>query len=103
VIRNLDTGFNRPFGGRESGLLWDLQEEYGPERFLAFWGSELGFEEAFQAAFGTTFPQWVMGWAEREVGVLEASPAVPLGATLLSLVVIGGFAAFALARGRRRD
>jgi hypothetical protein len=103
VIRNLDTGFNPPFAGRESELLWDLQEEYGPERFLTFWGSELGFEAAFQAAFGTPFPEWVMGWAQREVGVMEASPIVPLGATLLSLITIAGVAAFALVRGRRRD
>jgi hypothetical protein len=44
-----------------------------------------------------------MGWAQREVGVMEASPIVPLGATLLSLITIAGVAAFALVRGRRRD
>jgi len=102
AIQNLNFGAFQLFGGRESTLLWELQEEFGPGRFRAFWASELGVDDAFQAAFGTSFPEWVMGWAQREVGTLKASPVVPMGASLLSLLIIGGLAGAALFLGRRR-
>jgi hypothetical protein len=101
LIQTLEVSFYPLFGGRESDLLWDLQEEYGPERFQAFWESELGVDEAFQAAFGISFPDWTMSWAQGGVGVLGAGPAVPPGATLLAFLTIAGLVALALFRGRR--
>lgn len=103
VIQTLDVSFYPLFGGREFDLLWDLQKEYGPERFQAFWDSELAVNEAFHAAFGTAFPDWTMKWAQRGVRVVGAGPVVPQGATLLSFFTIAGFVALALFRGRPRS
>ena len=95
-------GWNMPFGGRESGLLWDLEAEFGPERFQAFWSSNLGVEEAFQLAFGSSFPDWVMKWAQDRFGVSKVGAVVPVQATFLSFLTIFVMAGVALILGRRR-
>ena len=102
ISRIPEYGYYLPFGGREFGLLWDLEEEFGPERFQAFWSSELEVEQAFRAAFDTGFPEWVMAWGQERFGVSRVGATPPLQATVLSLLTIGILAATAIFRGRPR-
>jgi hypothetical protein len=102
VARVYDYAFELPFDQREYKLLWDLERERGTEAFRDFWTSEFPVEEAFQRAFGVSLPEWVMGWAQEEVGVVPSTPVVPLGASAFSLVLVLGFAGLAVFSGRRR-
>jgi hypothetical protein len=102
ISRIPDYGFYLPFGGREFTLLRDLEEEFGPERFQAFWSSDQEVEAAFRAAFDTGFPEWVRAWGQERFGASIVGARVPFHATLLSLLTIGAFAGAALISGRRR-
>lgn len=95
-------GYFLPFGGREYGLLLDLEAEFGRQRFQAFWSSDLDVEEAFRQAFGGGFPEWVMGWGQARFGKSEVGANVPLEAALLSFLAIGVLSGAALLLGRRR-
>jgi hypothetical protein len=90
------------FGWFDFELFWDLEKEFGPERFQRFWSSEQGLEEAFQAAFGESIGAWTMRWARDKIGPMEASKPIPLQASLLSLLVIGLLGAMACGVQRRR-
>jgi hypothetical protein len=102
VTRIPEHGFQLPFEGREYGLLWDLEAEFGPERFQIFWGSELGMEEAFRSAFGVGAPEWVMAWGQKRLGRSKVGATVPAKAAALSFLTIGVLAGGALLLGRRR-
>ena len=102
VTRIPEHGFELPFEGGEYGLLWDLEEEFGPERFQIFWGSQLGMEEAFRSAFGVGAPEWVMAWGQKRLGRSKVGATVPLNAAALSLLTIGVLAGGALLLARRR-
>ncbi|MGW8267872.1 MAG: hypothetical protein ACWGSQ_16010 [Longimicrobiales bacterium] len=102
ISRIPEYGFYLPFAGRESALLWDLEEAFGEERFQEFWHSDLEVEAAFRAAFDIGFPEWVMEWGQERFGVSRVGATVPFHATLLSLLSIVALAAVALFTGRRR-
>jgi hypothetical protein len=102
VTRIPEHGFDLPFEGREYGLLWDLEAEFGPERFQIFWGSQLGMEEAFRSAFGVGAPEWVMAWGQKRLGRSKVGATVPLDAAALSILTIGVLAGGALLLARRR-
>jgi hypothetical protein len=102
ITRLPEYGFSLPFGGREFGLLRDLEEEFGQERFQAFWSSDLGVEEAFRSAFGVGAPEWAMAWGQARFGTSKVGATVPLEAAALSILTIGILAGVALVLGRRR-
>jgi len=89
-------------GGEETHLLYDLEEEFGEERFREFWTSDQDVEEAFQAAFGEPVEDWLVRWTQARWGELDLGPRVPLQATLLSFLSLGLFVGLALLMGRRR-
>jgi len=84
-------------------IFTSLEEEFGVDRFEAFWSSELPVEKAFQAAFGVPVDKWVMSWAQGLYGSVDRGPAVPLNATLLTFLTFGLFGSGALYMGRRRS
>jgi hypothetical protein len=90
------------FGGYDEFLFESLEKEFGPERFQAFWASELPVLEAFQSAFGLPAEEWVMAWAQAFFGPLERGPGVPLNASLLALLTIGVFGGLAASAANRR-
>jgi hypothetical protein len=90
------------FYGAEATLLADLEAEFGPERFAAFWTAEAPVAEAFEAAFGLSRADWTHTWAVERLGTRRARGSlladVPL--TLLLCTVLGLVAG---ARVRRRE
>jgi hypothetical protein len=102
AYRNLGSLAGMGLGGVEARLLYDLEEEFGEERFRAFWTSDQDVEEAFRAAFGVPVEGWMVGWAQAHWGKLELGPTIPLQATLLSFLSIGMCVGLALYMGRRR-
>ena len=67
-------------------FLSDLIRSEGREKFRTFWKSPLGFEAAFQNAFGQSLGEWTSQWAKRQwLGSWEAhyrSRQIILGANL---------------------
>jgi hypothetical protein len=102
ISRIPEYGFYMPFGGREYALLWDLEKEFGPERFQTFWSSDQDVETAFRAAFDSGFPEWIMLWGQERFGVSKVGAAVPLQAVFFSFLSMGALAAAALFLRRRR-
>jgi hypothetical protein len=94
--------FGFPFTSRLFTLLWDLEREFGQNRFQGFWASEGTVDEAFRAAFQVPLAEWLVRWAQRGGETVPGNPVVPLNASLLSLMVLAGFAGLALWLGRRR-
>lgn len=101
------TGFDAVEGFRtwpqDPHLLATLEEEFGTERFQAFWASGAPVPEAFQAAFGRPLGEWVMAWYGRYAGLTPPGPsprAAGLLGTLAVLLAAGLAAAFAVQRWR---
>ncbi len=94
--------FGFPFTNRLFGLLWDMEEAFGQDRFQGFWSSEGTVDEAFQAAFQVPLPEWLLAWARRDGEIVSGTPVVPLNASLLSLLVVAAFGGLALRIGRHR-
>jgi hypothetical protein len=91
------------FGIREGVLLAHLEQEFGRERFAAFWQSDQPLEPAFLAAFGTPLGEWVMDWARRYYGPATRSARVSVLSAVLTLLTCAVLAAVAVAIGRRRQ
>ena len=87
--------------GRHELFFWVLEEEFGPERFGAFWRSDLPVPDAFAAAFGEPLDLWVMDWLRRYVDPPARGPGVPVQATLITLLGVGFLAGGAVRMGRR--
>ncbi len=92
----------RAFGTLDAYMLWDLEREYGRERFQRFWSSEADIEEAFHAAFGEPMGAWVRRWAQGHLGPLHAATPVPLRASLLTLLTVVVLGLLAVRVQRRR-
>jgi hypothetical protein len=90
------------FGGMRARLLYDLEEEFGSERFARFWTSESDVEEAFRAVYGEPVEEWLVRWAQARWGPLRVGPQVPLQATFLSFLTLGLFVGLGLYMGRRK-
>ena len=95
-----------PSGGAfysfEESLFYDLEQEFGRERFTRFWTSDQDVETAFQAAFGVPIGEWVMGWAQARLGTYRMGPMPSLEAILISLGVISFFLTIAIAMSKKR-
>lgn len=87
----------------ENTLLSDIETEFGADRFARFWTSSEEMPRAFQNAFGISLGDWTAHWAQQRVGRYHAGAALPMGTTLISLIVVGLFAGLAtLFQNRRR-
>ncbi len=83
------------FRQRSASMLADVEAEFGSEAFARFWRSSEPVPEAFQEAFGVELGDWVLGWADREIGRFRAGPApraATVGWSLLTLMLLSGFA-----------
>jgi hypothetical protein len=69
----------------------DMVVEFGRDRFRAFWTSEAAIEDAFAQAMGVALDEWTRQWARTYIGVPQTARSIPLGSTLLSLVIAGVF------------
>jgi hypothetical protein len=58
-------------------------------------------EEAFESSFGKPVGPWAMDWAKDRFGAIDIGPAVPVSATLFSLLALGILAGGAVYAGRR--
>ena len=92
----------RFYMGFERAFLADVETHFGPERFQEFWTSDQEFEVAFQSAFGVSLGDWVMDWAQDRLGEIELTPALPLQASALSLLIMGLFAVLVGVVSQRR-
>jgi len=92
------------FGGAERTLLADLEGEFGPDRFQAFWASSGEVTAAFEQVFGVPIEDWLVGWAQAHWGKPDVGPIVPIKAGLLTFLALGVLMGGALlmdGRGRR--
>jgi len=64
-----------PFRSDDDYILWDLEREFGPDRFSRFWTSDAGVEEAFEAAFGLPVGAWMARWVEAHIGRIQRGSA----------------------------
>lgn len=90
------------YGGFDRAFLADVETEFGPDLFQRFWTSEEELAEAFQSAFGVPLGDWVMKWARERLGKIETTPALPLRASSLSILIMGLFAALVGVVSQRR-
>jgi hypothetical protein len=90
------------YAGFDRSLLADIENEFGAERFQRFWTSEGEMAVAFESAFGVPLGEWIMEWAQERLGKIETTPALPLQASALSLLIMGLFAALVGVVSQRR-
>jgi hypothetical protein len=86
-----------------SFMLAELEARYGPEAFADFWRSEEEVPVAFEAAFGVELGVWVRDWTQEELGAFRATPApraATLGWSVVTLLVLSGFASWTQLRRR---
>ncbi len=86
-----------------AGLLDDVLATVGPERFHAFWTSELPPDSALAVALQQPLRPWLMARVERRLGGFDSRPTLPLGSAAMALVLMGLFVGSAvLGISRRR-
>ncbi len=86
-----------------AGLLDDMLHSVGPERFHAFWTSDLAPDSALAVALQQPVVPWLMARVQRRLGGRKAEPTLPPRSAALSLVLAGLFVGAAvLATARRR-
>jgi hypothetical protein len=73
----------------ESGLLSDLERQFGADAFGEFWRSTQPPTVAFQDAFGTSVERWVLQWARSFEGAEANLNVAPNGGELLLMVLYG--------------
>jgi len=75
----------------QGDVLSNLEQEFGERAFLAFWTSELSFEQAFQEAFRMSPAEWTQKEIVELTGPVRAGPLPGGGSTVMTslLVMIG--------------
>ena len=101
ALRNGNSG--DALGPRETALLASMARELGPERFAAFWSSELPPDSAFARAAGQPLGDWTLGWSRRMYGKLGRGPSVHFTGVLLGLGLAAAALAIAIAKRQRRE
>ena len=86
-----------------SALLYELEQQFGPERFTQFWTSDDSVTVAFAAAFGMDPLDWVRDWARSHYRLRPLGPGVAAGNLLLSLGVVVLLAGIAALVAMRRE
>jgi hypothetical protein len=95
-------GWRSSFGPEDEYLLSDLEAEFGPEAFGAFWRSDEEVPVAFESAFGMGMGEWVAHWLGATIKASPPGPRLTKSAALGGMLTISIFAAFAGAWARRR-
>lgn len=85
-----------------AGLLDDVLAAVGPERFHAFWTSDLAPDSALAVALQQPLEPWLMARVERRLGGFRSPPKLPLGTAAMSLVLTGLFVGAAVLGNSRR-
>lgn len=85
-----------------AGLLDDVLAEVGPERFRAFWTSELAPDSALAVALQQPLEPWLMARVERRLGQGRATPKLPLRSAAMALGLAGLFVGAAVIGAARR-
>ena len=75
--------------GPETHLLYDLMEQFGPEKFQRFWKSDLALEAAFERVYGMQLTAWMSGWARQFVRPAGNTRRIPLILTLIAAGSLG--------------
>lgn len=91
------------FGGGEAALLASLEAEIGPERFAAFWRSDLEVEPALEAAVGEPAGEWIAAWVRARYGADTAGARLDAASVGWSMLTLGVLVGAALLIGRRRQ
>lgn len=83
-----------PLGVASAFLLSDLEKQFGPESFQAFWTSKQDVPAAFETAFGQPLDRWLMGWVSTHLKMTTAGPRLAGGDVLglLAILVLGAMA-----------
>jgi hypothetical protein len=97
-----EEAYRQPFAHYDNYLLADLEVEFGPERFAAFWRSPHDVPVAFQAAFGMPVGEWTVAWVGTHVGSFSAGPRLPRSASTGTGLLLVACAALAGLWARRR-
>ena len=87
----------------EDYMFHDLEQEFGPDAFRAFWTSDQDVRTAFQRSFGVPLGDWVVSWVDRTIGVDEPGPALSRTASSGTALVIALLTGLAFLRIRRRS
>jgi len=104
LIGGRGSRFLSVFGSGDDYLLSDLEHEFGPRRFAAFWQSDADVPSAFETTFDTTVGDWVLEWTRENIGGSpRPGPGLPRAATAGTVVVmlLSGLVVTAVARRRR--
>jgi hypothetical protein len=83
-------------------LLHAVEQQFGPERFAAFWTSDADVETAFSAAFDRELAVWVQEWA-RSGARSPLAARVDAVTLLLCVLVLGALGAGAAVVAARRE
>jgi hypothetical protein len=91
------------FGIAEYGMLYDLEHQFGEERFAKFWTSQSELDVAFEDAFATSTGDWMLSWVKARFPV----PAQLLGRRAIlvfqTLALAAGVLIIALQVSKRRQ
>lgn len=91
-----------PLGPPSEYLLADLQHQFGPRRFQAFWSSDADVPTAFRTAFGRPLDGWLMTWMSGHEPITTAGPGLHGGDVLGMLLVLALAGLIVSAWTRRR-
>lgn len=87
---------------REGAMLYDIQKQYGDERFARFWTSSADVETAFHESFGITVGEWLAAYVAEHEGVIHAGPRLSAASILLSLLTLGVLVGITVMVAQRR-
>ncbi len=81
----------------------DMVAYFGRDRFAEFWRSEEPIEQGFELAMGVPLDEWTMQWVQAYAGVPRTSNRLPVGSTVLSVILVGVLVGGAGLCARRRQ
>lgn len=98
----IPSGEMPPLGNSGRYLVADLEAQFGPQRFRAFWTSNAEVPQAFEAAFGVPMDEWALSWVSDNLGLTRAGPSLPRPDALGGILLLALCAIVAGAWTRRR-
>jgi len=84
-------------------MLAAMARNVGPERFAAFWTSNLPPSEAFQSATGQSLAHWTRGWIEQTYYKQTTGPMLPRSAVWTGFLLLMLGVALSVRAARRRQ
>ena len=103
LVSGRPRGWEESWNGLAARYLSDLVTDIGPDAFGRFWRSDLGPDDALQAAAGVTVGVWTNRWAVGVLGPVRRGPGVAVLELAGALVLaVGCLATAAWGWGRRQ-